>query len=597
MVSSETFNVFVYNESVYCIPDSIFPRNDMRWTVPELSDNPLIFVQPLTDDFYLIANYHSIPQIQAVEEDVKRVKFAGHIYSVPQTLGELSIEDWREGNIARQSGVTVTLCETDVPNFLYTNEANILECGGLLFVVPHALGSITIEQWQEGSVKSLPGVFSRLDVRPLKNYREENLLELSTTDQVGRTIEYPGHHKLFDQIGACGTHPQFRHLSEPPEGYQILPSEAGRSLDSLEELALFWEQFSSTCLADGASVDALATFLATRPLELQKDVGCEGADFIFYPSAPLHMGQRSWVIEIEDSTTLFFPFMVNGKTFDIGNVRNKGFYPIIKQLVEHKSCKAIFTHVKSTADSLSILFEKEIMAKKVFHVPMGIAAPKWGKVMSLKNRNSLAPRFLISNSWHQDPSNFYLRGGLDSIKAFSKIQAEYPDAELTIRATLPSDLPKSTRAMISECKVRVVDDFLPNDEWEELKCGTDFFLIPSARIHIVSMLEAMAYGMILVGSDGWGVSEYATDGCDSVLVTGRKKVSHVDPDSGVLSEDYKPMFSEDADIVEQIVERVISLIRDPNKQNAMRVAARKHIVENHSVARFNKRFGEVLDLV
>jgi glycosyltransferase involved in cell wall biosynthesis len=569
----------------------------MRWTVAELTDNPLVFVQALTDDFYLMANHHSNPEIQAVEEDANRVKFAGRIYTVPKALGELSIEDWRSGEIGDRPGVTVAFFEPDTPNLLYCFESNLLEYDGMLFAVPHALGEITEEQWHKNLVGNLPGVFTKPDVRPLKNFREKNIIELSTTDKNCRTIEYPGHHKLFDQIGACGTHPQFRHLSDPPKGYTILPSENGQSLDSLKELDVLWEKFSLTCLESGASKSALDTFLETRPLGLQKDIGCKGVDFIFYPSVPLHIGQRRWVIEIEDSTTLFFPFMVNGKTSKMGELKRKEFYPIIKNLVENEACKAIITHVKSTADSLSVLFDKNIIAPKVFHVPMGIPTPPWAKVVSLKNNDTFAPKFLISNSWHQHPDNFYLRGGLDSIRAFSAVKDEYPNAELTIRAKLPVDLPETTRNLIEDCKVRVVDDFLPNDEWEEMKCSSNFFLLPSARIHIVSMLEAMAYGMIFVGSDGWGIEEYATDGSNAILVAGRRNISYVDPESGILSEDYAPMYSEDLTIVKQLVEKIMSLIRDPKRQGLMREAARRNIVDNHSVQQFNSRLGEVLDTV
>jgi glycosyltransferase involved in cell wall biosynthesis len=386
-------------------------------------------------------------------------------------------------------------------------------------------------------------------------------------------------------------------LSEPLSGYQILPSENGHSLYSLEDLGVVWNRFRTVCLTDGASEVALAKFIETRPLELQKDIGCEGVDLIFYPSVPLHVGQHPWVVEIEDSTTLFFPFLANGKTSTIGDPQNTDYYPIIKNLLEQDSCKAIITHVKSTADSMSVLFDEKIMSPKVFHIPMGVSAPSGDKVASNKTDDPLAPKFLISNSWHQDPGNFYLRGGLDSIKAFAEIKVNFPKAELIIRAKLPADLPEKFQELIEECEARVVDDFLPSDEWERLKLSTNFFLIPSARIHIVSMLEAMAYGMILVASDGWGIEEYATDGLDAVLITGRKKVSHIDMSSGILSEDYTPMYSMDFEIVQQIVEKVSALILEPTRQDAMRREARKAIVGKYSIEQFNARLGKILDLL
>ena len=115
---------------------------------------------------------------------------------------------------------------------------------------------------------------------------------------------------------------------------------------------------------------------------------------------------------------------------------------------------------------------------------MGISAPILRHVKDARNNDSLSPKFLISNSWHQDPDNFYLRGGLESIKAFSEIKATFPSAELTIRASLPENLPQIFRKIIEHCNVRIIDNFLPADEWEALKLATDFFLILSKKLSL-----------------------------------------------------------------------------------------------------------------
>ena len=50
-------------------------------------------------------------------------------------------------------------------------------------------------------------------------------------------------------------------------------------------------------------------------------------------------------------------------------------------------------------------------------------------------------------------------------------------------------------------------------------------MLPSARIHIVSLLEAMAYGMTLITCNGWGVEEYVQNGYNAIIVAGREKVA------------------------------------------------------------------------
>jgi glycosyltransferase involved in cell wall biosynthesis len=595
IISCEMCKVFAYLKSVYCIPESLGSFSDEQWKNNKLSDFRLVFVQPLTTNIYKIARQLDNPTLIGSSKGFNIIRFAGLVFNVPQEIGKLTLEDWRQGKVDKYQKVSVTHYEEDKPNLLYRINSNIVQFETQIYIVPHIAGDLTAEQWRNDKIKSIPGVFTKLDTKITSNFREENILDLSVSNVLGKTIEYPGHHKLFDQIGACGTHPQFRHLSYPPKGYKILPSEAGQSLYTLEMLTLLWKKFRGACISIGASVDALEYFIETRPLHLQEDIGCKNADFVFYPSVPLHIGQRPWVIEIEDTTTLFFPFLNNGKTSSINDIRNSDYYPIIKSLVEADTCKAIITHVKSTAESLQVLFDKELISKKVFHIPMGISAPNWDKVQSKKNHDKLSPRFLISNSWHQNSSSFYLRGGLESILAFSQIKTVFPNAKLTIRAKLPEDLPETVLEVLKNCDVQVIDSFLPLDEWEILKLRANFFLIPSARIHIVSMLEAMAYGMILVASDGWAINEYATDGHDAILVKGRSNISYIDWDSGILCENYSPMFRVNEGIVQQIVVRVTSLILHPAQQKEMRRKAWEKIDHACNMETFNFRLKKVFD--
>src|SRR5207249_1335446 len=78
-------------------------------------------------------------------------------------------------------------------------------------------------------------------------------------------------------------------------------------------------------------------------------------------------------------------------------------------------------------------------------------------------------------------------------------------------------------------------------EMDELMRDSHVFLLPAARIHVVSVLKAMAYGQVLVASDGWGFAEYVEHGRNGLIVPGRLgKTSWADPASGMLCEDYEP---------------------------------------------------------
>jgi glycosyltransferase involved in cell wall biosynthesis len=47
---------------------------------------------------------------------------------------------------------------------------------------------------------------------------------------------------------------------------------------------------------------------------------------------------------------------------------------------------------------------------------------------------------------------------------------------------------------------------------EGLFNSADIYVLPSARLHVVSVLQAMATGLAIIVSDGWGMAEYISYG-------------------------------------------------------------------------------------
>ncbi len=87
------------------------------------------------------------------------------------------------------------------------------------------------------------------------------------------------------------------------------------------------------------------------------------AELAFLTSLPQTYGQHPWVIEIEDSTTLFFPFLHNGLTPDL-DVKASPYYTLSKALLESESCRGILTHMRSTFNTLPTLFESDIISEE-----------------------------------------------------------------------------------------------------------------------------------------------------------------------------------------------------------------------------------------
>jgi glycosyltransferase involved in cell wall biosynthesis len=77
------------------------------------------------------------------------------------------------------------------------------------------------------------------------------------------------------------------------------------------------------------------------------------------------------------------------------------------------------------------------------------------------------------------------------------------------------------RQIIERCNVTVIDRFLPADELQLLFESSDIYLLPTARLKVVSILQAMAHGLTIVAPDGWGIAEYIDHERNGLIVAGR----------------------------------------------------------------------------
>jgi glycosyltransferase involved in cell wall biosynthesis len=448
-------------------------------------------------------------------------------------------------------------------------------------------------------------------------------------------IEFGGWLPVFAYWGNCGKHPQFRHINTPPEGYRftrssripqvnnetlLIEPEAqddfffrlakwaktlfhpfaallakGPKVGMMRRLNLLRSviRLYRKCRRDGAPMISAMRFVRSRNWNSQLLLD-DPEKLVFLTSMPFTFGQNPWVIEIEDPTTLFYPMIQNGLTayLELDKIPWRG---LVQTLLEDDSCKGIITHMESTAKLLPVLFPSEAVRNKIHYIPLGVELPD--RVQTHEEKPQDEPiDILFTNSWHQLPNNFFVRGGLDVLEAFAVLRERYPQVRLTLRTQLPPLDPHFQR-ILEGGQIRVISRFLTEKELADLHVQSDIFLLPSARIHIVSMLQAMAHGLAVVGSDGWGMREYIDDEETGLLIKGREgKVSWADYETGLLREDYGPMFSADPEIVANIVESVSRLVESRALRRRLGRAARAACEERFTLASWNDGLKRVFDL-
>ena len=249
-------------------------------------------------------------------------------------------------------------------------------------------------------------------------------------------VEYAGWLPVFKNFGNCGTHPQFGHIDLPPAGYYFVRSEPQRRGLSLAmtQVPRAVRAIASGChlvvraWRGGASLKHAFEFVKTRGFRSQLLLPSD-RKLLFLPSVPYTLCQHDWVIEVEDTTSMLFPFVHNGRTA-FEPIQDSPWIPVLRAMLESPRCRGIITHVKSTADSIPRLLRSPALARKIVHIPLGIPCPP--KIVRRKRKRDMLT-LLFTNSWHQNPASFFVRGGLDVLEAFGVLKRRYPRLRLVLR--------------------------------------------------------------------------------------------------------------------------------------------------------------------
>jgi glycosyltransferase involved in cell wall biosynthesis len=552
-------------------------------------------------------------------------EFQGHFYGLPADLVTIPPSEVERAlshpaavSARSRGGLEELIDNYDPTPYLRESlgafeDYDIIRHGGTFYGIPHQLGPIDPNLEDE---RTRDGI--------VRGDSPDEVIARIRANRGAFPIEFAGWLPVFARFGNCGSHPQFAHTQEPPRGYRFTHSRPrgvrsrrprgpgvwtrlgrkllapfitvamfldtcrkcgiGRTLTVLIACFRLWLSLARTT---GQLLPSLK-FVHSRNFQSQVMVPRE-TKLIFITSVPYTFGQKPWVIEVEDSTSLFFPFVENGETYT-GDATRWPCYPHVKAMLESPACRGIITHMRSTAESLPRLFRSEEIARKISYAPLGVRLPK-----RFQTHNDDTVNLLFTNSWHQHPHSFFLRGGLDVLEAFRILHARYPQVRLTLRSTIPR-LEERYMRIIQDGWVRIIDTFLPAKRMDELQRDSHIFLLPAARIHIVSVLQAMSYGQAVVVSDGWGMDEYVTNGETGLVVKGRAgHVSWMDRDAGILREDYRPMYVPDRTVIDGLVESVSLLIEDRSLRKRLGRAARREVETTFNLATWNAALTTAFD--
>ena len=413
---------------------------------------------------------------------------------------------------------------------------------------------------------------------------------------VMRDIEFAGHLPVFDGLSAVGTHPLMGIFDHPPDGYRFVQTKVGNPSDAIAaraEEAIRKLQDELPRIHRCVTPEAANRFLESRHMVSQLLLP-ENRDLALFPTFPMTLGHVPWMLEIEEATPLFHPYLGNGRTEEV-DLEALPAYWMVRHLIRSDACRAIVTHMRCTAETLPILFRDETLAAKIHYAQLALSPDETPQ--RVPERDPETVTFLFTNSWHQREAGFYIRGGNDVLAAFFILLERHKNIRLIIRSRLPARLgPEVIERVRNHPAITVYEDYLDADRMDAIMAQADVQLIVSAHAHVVTALRAMAYGQALVVSDGWAIEEYAQEDQNAVLVPGRAgKCWRYDADIGFFREKWLPLSQIDPEYVGSLVSTLEDLIGDRDRLRALGRGGRRAVEERYTLETWNAGLARALE--
>ena len=326
-------------------------------------------------------------------------------------------------------------------------------------------------------------------------------------------------------------------------------------------------------------------------------------DVELHHTAPFPSLTRPFVFHCESFAPVFLPFAGQGNSE--GFAQNAELREHYRRILAHPLCLGIFSHIPETLANLSRFFSDAEIDRRLHASPIGLAATMRLATTASVQPPLSRPRFVFTNSAHQDVRNFFLRGGHHVLRFWQAYRRTGRDGTLWLRCAKPDDASLQAHgvdlaflAAESGRSVHWIQDYLSHHELRALLASAHFFLLPSLSLHSVSIMQAMTAGAVPVVTDTIGTSTYVTDEETGIVLRGvRDALVHADPETGVLVESYQDAPALSAGLESQLVERILALVDAPLAYEALSARCRAHAARAFSGEAFSDRFwGAVTEL-
>jgi glycosyltransferase involved in cell wall biosynthesis len=385
---------------------------------------------------------------------------------------------------------------------------------------------------------------------------------LQTTAHNGARIVYA------DIIGQEGTTTK-QLFNDPPEGYRFVTRRkiSNRVADSIHSN---WNiRSSKQRVNEYFPVNMMLSRFVRRHAKPPADT------VLTYSESSVVFRDEPWVLWAEVVT------QVAG--FSDDSLRR--FRSVIERALGSPNCRGIMCHSDAARQS----FLRHLQAESFGH-KLRVTPPGWRVTpYEPSARPPVRPVRILFVAGNTMAFRFKIKGGVESLEAFSALRQRFPNLELVIRSDVEAEIRQRYEGMPG---LRIVSGLIPYEELEGLYQKSDIYWYPAHCLNSVSMLEAMNYGLPVVTTDYYDNPEYVEDGRTGMIIPHHRYLPPWDTSERKVR---RALETPDPDFVRSLVEKTAVLIENSDLRRRMGRAGRARLEAHFSLAEKNRKYKRILD--
>jgi len=365
-------------------------------------------------------------------------------------------------------------------------------------------------------------------------------------------------------------------VTNPPNGYQFIESQNKQKhlIIILKESLIFRKLYKLTV----SLININFPLYLTRKQKISEDI-----DLIF-SMGNLYFGDRPWVLDILDT-----PSVLSGYKYQIFLKEKEK----IEKNLSAKNCKAIICSHETSFKFMEKIFSDKIR-KKLLLIRPAVKLPGNFKGLNQKEKN---PNFqILFVGSITNPADFYVKGGLEALECFKTLSKKYENTKLIVRCKIPEEIKKK----YSLKNIIFIEKQMEYKDLINLYIQSDIFLMPSHQYVLMAVLEAMSYGLPIVGLDTYAVRDYLEDKRNAFVVKPSKNIPYDDPSypTNTRSKEFVSAIKKiDRRVINDLTEKIGILINEPFLKEKMSNESLKIINKKFSIEKRNKELKKLFDKI